>query len=81
MNYFHKYSTQCLIILFYNYKYGKHLKEKSFVLNGLKEKAALVSNLFNSMKGIRCNELQGAMYAFPKIDIPKKAAEYARVTF
>ena len=51
------------------------------MLNGLKEKATLVSNLFNSMKGIKCNQLQGAMYAFPKIDIPKKAIEYARVNF
>jgi aspartate/methionine/tyrosine aminotransferase len=31
------------------------------------------------MKGIQCNELQGAMYAFPKIDIPRRAIEYARV--
>ena len=54
-------------------------KEKNFVLNGLKEKAKLVFNLFNSMKGIQCNELQGAMYAFPKIDIPRRAIEYARV--
>jgi len=32
------------------------------------------------MRGIKCNELQGAMYAFPKIEIPRKAIEYARVT-
>jgi len=49
------------------------------VLNGLKEKARLVSNLFNSIKGIKCNPVQGAMYAFPNITIPKRAIEKAKV--
>ena len=34
-------------------------KEKNEVLDGLKEKANLVTKLFNSIKGIKCNPVQG----------------------
>ena len=39
----------------------------------------MMSDMFNSIDGITCNPVQGAMYAFPKIDIPKKAVEAAQV--
>ena len=55
-----------------------YFQEKNSVLQGLKEKAQLVSNLFNKMDGVSCNPVQGAMYAFPKITIPKKAMEKAK---
>ena len=57
------------------------LKEKNEVLNGLKEKARLVTELFNKIEGIKCNPVQGAMYAFPQIMIPAKAVAYAKVFF
>ena len=56
-------------------------KEKNEVLNGLKEKARLVTELFNKIEGIKCNPVQGAMYAFPQIMIPPKAVEHAKVFF
>ena len=31
------------------------------------------------MEGIQCNEVMGAMYAFPQVLIPKKAQEEAKV--
>jgi len=37
----------------------------------------MVAETFNSIEGVSCNEVQGAMYAFPKLDIPKKAVEKA----
>ena len=49
------------------------------MLDGLKEKAKLVTELLNKIEGVKCNPVQGAMYAFPKIDIPQKAVEYAKV--
>jgi len=77
--------------------YELYKKERSAVFNRLKEKADLVSQLFNSVEGVRCNTVMGlvkqksllkfnnqsfyffrAMYAFPKIDIPKKAIEHAK---
>jgi len=31
------------------------------------------------MEGIQCNEVMGAMYAFPQVLIPKRAQEEAKV--
>lgn len=31
------------------------------------------------MEGIKCNEVMGAMYAFPNVSIPKRAQEEAKV--
>lgn len=31
------------------------------------------------MEGFQCNEVMGAMYAFPRVFIPKKAQEEAKV--
>lgn len=52
-------------------------KETNAVLNSLKERSILVHQKLNEIPGIQCNPLQGAMYAFPKIEIPKKAVELA----
>ena len=39
----------------------------------------MVHTKFNKIPGVFCNEVQGAMYAFPRIDIPEKALEDAKV--
>ena len=39
----------------------------------------MVAEAFDSIDGITCNEVMGAMYAFPQINIPKKAIEKAKV--
>lgn len=52
-------------------------KERQKVLSDLKAKAKLVADTFNSIEGISCNEVAGAMYAFPKINLPNKAIEAA----
>jgi len=49
------------------------------VLDGLKAKAELVSQTFNAIEGISCNAVQGAMYCFPKVDIPPRAVQHAKV--
>ena len=54
-------------------------QEKTKVLQSLKERAKLVAETFNSMDGIQCNEVMGAMYAFPQVFIPRKAQEEAKV--
>lgn len=55
-----------------------YMKEKADVLAKLKEKAKYVTGLFNSIEGISCNEVMGAMYAFPRIYLPEKAVEAAK---
>ncbi|XP_063677595.1 alanine aminotransferase 2-like [Bolinopsis microptera] len=51
--------------------------ETEGVLASLKERSILVHEKLNEIPGIVCNNLQGAMYAFPRIEIPKKAIELA----
>lgn len=38
----------------------------------------MVADTFNSMEGFSCNAVQGAMYAFPKINLPPKVIEAAK---
>lgn len=38
----------------------------------------MVYDTFNSFEGFKCNEVQGAMYAFPQITIPPKAIAEAK---
>ncbi|KAM8720068.1 hypothetical protein ACLKA7_006166 [Drosophila subpalustris] len=58
--------------------YELYNKEKSDVLNALRERAELVYKTFSSFDGYTVNPVQGAMYVFPKIDIPPKAIEAAK---
>ncbi|KAJ8301330.1 LOW QUALITY PROTEIN: hypothetical protein KUTeg_020317 [Tegillarca granosa] len=51
--------------------YKKFMEEKENVLSLLKQKAKLVTDLFNSIEG-------GAMYAFPRLFLPPKAVEAAK---
>lgn len=53
-------------------------KEREMVLGQLAEKAKMVTETFNSISGITCNTVQGAMYAFPRIQLPKKAIQAAK---
>lgn len=58
--------------------YEQWLREKTTVLDSLKERAQLIANTLNSFEGFSCNEVQGAMYAFPQIHLPPKAIEAAK---
>lgn len=40
----------------------------------------MVYEKFNSIPGIRCNRLQGSMYAFPQVEIPEGALRDAHVS-
>lgn len=58
--------------------YNTFIEEKKAVLQSFKDRAKLVAETFNSMEGIKCNEVMGAMYAFPNVSIPKRAQEEAK---
>lgn len=47
--------------------YDLFIKEKTHVLESLAKRAQMVAETFNSIPGIQCNPVQGAMYAFPKV--------------
>ncbi|XP_006634237.2 alanine aminotransferase 2-like isoform X1 [Lepisosteus oculatus] len=54
------------------------IKERTAVLSSLAERARLVEQLLNSIPGISCNPVQGAMYSFPRINIPERAIKEAQ---
>ncbi|MCP9257937.1 Alanine aminotransferase 2 [Dirofilaria immitis] len=58
--------------------YDQWLKEKTAVLNSLKDRAKAVYQAYDSIDGISCNPVQGAMYAFPRIEMPQKAIDKAK---
>lgn len=49
------------------------------MLSALAEKASLTEQIFNTTPGIKCNPVQGAMYTFPRISLPQKAIDKAKV--
>jgi alanine transaminase len=58
--------------------YEQYNKEKTTILASLKRRAIRLVEEFNKLPGIKCAPTEGAMYAFPKIDIPQKAVEEAK---
>ncbi|KAI5632399.1 aminotransferase class I and II domain-containing protein [Phthorimaea operculella] len=58
--------------------YDLWAKEKEKVLSDLETRSKIIVENFNKMDGFKCNVLQGAMYAFPRIDMPQKAIEAAK---
>ena len=59
--------------------YEQFQKEKKNVLGTLALKATLTAEKFNSIPGMKCNAVQGAMYSFPQIFMPQKALDKAKV--
>ncbi|KAG8280545.1 glycerol-3-phosphate O-acyltransferase 2 [Homalodisca vitripennis] len=58
--------------------YEKFKSEKEGVLKSLAERAKMVADTFNSIPGMSCNAVQGAMYAFPQLKLPEKAIAKAK---
>ncbi|KAL2539062.1 Alanine aminotransferase 2 [Abeliophyllum distichum] len=52
--------------------------EKNKILSSLARHARTLEDAINSLEGIRCNRAEGAMYLFPRIQLPQKAIEAAR---
>lgn len=49
------------------------------MLGELALKARMTTDTLNTVEGVRCNEVMGAMYAFPRIFLPDKAIAAAKV--
>ncbi|XP_048214551.1 alanine aminotransferase 1 isoform X2 [Perognathus longimembris pacificus] len=52
--------------------------ERKDVLDELAAKARLTEQIINATPGIRCNPVQGAMYSFPRIELPPRAVQRAQ---
>jgi len=57
-----------------------NLQEKGQVLGELSLKARMTTETLNTVEGVRCNEVMGAMYAFPRIFLPDRAVAEAKVS-
>lgn len=56
---------------------GLYESETTAVLASLKSRSILVHEKLNLIPGVHCNDLQGAMYAFPRVEIPARAVALA----
>ena len=55
------------------------MQEHSHILTSLKKKAVTISKRLDKIEGIKCNAVQGAMYAFPRVYLPPDAIAKAKV--
>lgn len=58
--------------------YEQFQKEQSAIFDGLKERSQKLVEGLNKIPGITCVPAEGAMYAFPRVDVPPKAIEKAK---
>uniref|UniRef100_A0A3B1KJY7 alanine transaminase n=1 Tax=Astyanax mexicanus TaxID=7994 RepID=A0A3B1KJY7_ASTMX len=58
--------------------YAQFITERTATLNDLAQKAKLTEEILNTVPGIRCNPVQGAMYSFPQITLPERAIKEAK---
>jgi len=55
----------------------KYNKEKEEILSSLKRKAKMATQILNTMTNVDCQEVEGAMYCFPKIKFSQAAIHEA----
>mmetsp|Transcript_3987 Transcript_3987/g.4880 ORF Transcript_3987/g.4880 Transcript_3987/m.4880 type:complete len:597 (-) Transcript_3987:17-1807(-) len=58
--------------------YSKFKAEVDDIFNSLKRRSKKLQNTLNTLDGIHCNDIEGAMYAFPKIELPERFINKAR---
>ncbi|KAG5187558.1 nicotinanamine aminotransferase A [Tribonema minus] len=58
--------------------FDSFMAEKAELLASLKRRARLLTDAFNSLEGVSCQETEGALYSFPQITLPPAAVAAAR---
>ncbi|KAK4524700.1 hypothetical protein GAYE_SCF05G2603 [Galdieria yellowstonensis] len=58
--------------------YPRFEEERSNLLSSYARRAEMIQTAMNTLEGCSCNQVEGAMYAFPKISIPQKAQQVAK---
>jgi aspartate/methionine/tyrosine aminotransferase len=56
--------------------FPRYERERREVLEALRRKAEIVGKGLDAVPGIRCNEVTGAMYAFPRVDLPPGVTDF-----
>uniref|UniRef100_A0AAY4BI37 alanine transaminase n=1 Tax=Denticeps clupeoides TaxID=299321 RepID=A0AAY4BI37_9TELE len=57
--------------------YSTFIRERKATLSSLAERARLTEQILNTVPGIACNPVQGAMYSFPRVTLPARAIREA----
>ncbi|KAG4103090.1 alanine aminotransferase 2 [Neocallimastix lanati (nom. inval.)] len=57
--------------------YELYERERNAILSNLKERSILLTKELNAIPGITCERPQGAMYIFPRVELPTKFIEEA----
>ena len=57
---------------------NSHKAEMDKIFSGLKHRAVMLNEKLNSVEGISCTDIEGAMYAFPKLHFPEHYLEKAK---
>ena len=60
--------------------YELYHKEKTDILESLERRAKGVVESLNALEGITCNEVEGALYAFPSLKLPKHLLDAAEAS-
>jgi len=58
--------------------YAQYWREHDNVVQSLRRRARMITDAFNKLEGVECQECDGALYSFPKITLPRRALEAAR---
>lgn len=57
--------------------YDQFVEEERSIFDSLVRRAKTIVEGLNQIDGIECEQAEGAMYAFPRLTLPKKALDYA----
>lgn len=57
--------------------YEQFMAEEAEIFEGLKRRSRALVDGLNAIDGVTCQRAEGAMYAFPKLDLPPRALEVA----
>lgn len=57
--------------------YDSYCGEKEGILSSLARRAKTLEDALNKLEGVSCNKAEGAMYLFPRIELPQKAIKAA----
>ena len=54
--------------------YEQYKQEESSVMDSLRRRAQIMTDGFNACEGVSCTFTEGAMYSFPRLDLPQKVS-------
>lgn len=57
--------------------YEQFAEERDAILSSLGRRAKVLTEAMNKLEGVSCNTAEGAMYVFPRLDLPERALKAA----